>query len=82
MATLQIRNLPEGTYAALKVRAKADRRSLQQEAAWLLEIMLSFREGGQRPDWSHVDQVRERMARRYGTLPSSTPLIRRMRDER
>lgn len=82
MATLQIRNLSDETYAALKVRAKTDRRSLQQEAAWFLETMLSFRGELRQPDWSRVDEVRERMARRYGTLPDSTPLIRRMRDER
>ncbi len=82
MATLQIRNLSDETYAALKARAKADRRSLQQEAAWFLETMLSFRGALHQPDWSRVDEVRERMARRYGTLPDSTPVIRRMRDER
>ncbi len=82
MATLQIRNLSDETYAALKARAKTDRRSLQQEAAWFLETMLSFRGELRQPDWSRVDEVRERMARRYGTLPNSTPLIRRMRDER
>lgn len=82
MATLQIRNLSDDTYAALKARAKADRRSLQQEAAWFLETMLSFRGELRQPDWSRVDEVRGRMARRYGTLSDSTPLIRRMRDER
>ena len=82
MATLQIRNLSDETYEALKARAKADRRSLQQEAAWFLETMLSFHGALHRPDWSRVDQVRERMARQYGTVPDSTPLIRRMRDER
>jgi len=82
MATLQIRNLSDDTYEVLKARAKSDRRSLQQEAAWLLETMLSFHGTLRRPDWRRVDEVRERMARRYGTLPNSTPLIRRMRDER
>ncbi|MBI2885459.1 MAG: hypothetical protein HYY15_04745 [Candidatus Omnitrophica bacterium] len=83
MPSLQIRNMPEETYANLKARAKLDRRSVQQEAAWLLETILSF--PGvllHQPNWSRVDQVREAMAKRYGAQPDSTPLIRQMRDER
>ena len=82
MPSLQIRNLSEGTYHLLKARAKADRRSLQQEATWLLETMLSIRHALHQPDWHGVDQIRDQMARTYGTLPNSTPLIRKMRDER
>lgn len=82
MPSIQIRNLSEEAYTTLKVRAKVDRRSLQQEAAWVLETALSFRGGVHQPDWRQVDTIRKQMRQRYGVLPDSTPLIRRMRDER
>lgn len=82
MPSIQIRNISEEAYAALKARAKVDRRSIQQEAAWVLETMLALGGGLHRPDWSRADNIRELMTRRYGTLPDSVPLIRQMRDER
>lgn len=82
MPSIQIRNLSDEAYSALKARAKVDRRSIQQEAAWVLETMLSFRGRLHQPDWSMVDTVREQMTRRYGVMPDSTPLIRQARDER
>ena len=82
MPSIQIRNLSEETYNALKTRAKIDRRSIQQEAAWVLETMLSVRGGLHQPDWSQVDHIRTLMMQRYGLLADSTPLIRQMRDER
>lgn len=82
MPSIQIRNISEETYNTLKARAKADRRSIQQEAAWVLETMLSVRSGLHQPDWSQVDHIRALMTQRYGVLPDSTPLIRQMRDER
>ena len=82
MPSIQVRNLSEEAYAALKAKAKLDRRSVQQEAAWVLETALTFRAGLHQPDWSRVDDIRERMTRQYGALPDSTPLIRQMRDER
>ena len=82
MPSIQIRNISEEAYTALKARAKAERRSIQQEAAWVLETMLAVPGGLRQPNWTGVDLIRERMAKRYGTLPDSTPLIRQMRDER
>lgn len=82
MPSIQIRNLSEEAYAALKARAKSERRSIQQEAAWVLETMLSIAGGFHQPDWSRADTIREAMTRRYGVLPDSTPIIRQMRDER
>ena len=57
MPSIQIRNVPEGVYNALKARARADRRSIQQEAAWLLEMVLAFRSSLGKSDWSQVDRV-------------------------
>ena len=82
MPSIQIRNISDEAYAALKARAKAERRSVQQEAAWVLETMLSISGGLHQPDWSLIDAIRETMTHRYGVLPDSTPLIRQMRDER
>ena len=82
MPSIQIRNISEETYNALKTKAKVERRSIQQEAAWLLETVLLPTIQLHEPDWTIVDQIREEMTRQYGTLPDSTPLIREMRDER
>ncbi len=82
MPSIQIRKISDAAYAALKSKAKTDRRSLQQEAAWILETMLAFPRIAHQPEWNRVDQIRKLMAQRYGTLPDSTSLIRQMRDER
>lgn len=82
MPSVQIRNISEEAYNALKVKAKMDRRSIQQEAAWLLETTLAPTVTLHEPNWTTVDQIREDMFRQYGVLPDSTPLIREMRDER
>lgn len=89
MPAIQIRNLSEEAYKRLQQRAEQDRRSLQQEAAWILESALQsgapwayFQVPLHQPDWTHVNEVREKMQKRYGTLPDSTPQIRKMRDER
>ncbi len=88
MPTVQIRNVPEETYEKLKIRAKEDRRSLQQEAAWLLELALNSSPVLKFPAltvderWAKTDAMREEMRRRYGVLPASTPDIRAARDSR
>jgi plasmid stability protein len=82
MPSVQIRNLSQEAYKRLVERAEADKRSIQQEAAWLLEKSLDFPGLFHKPDWTLVDQIRERMAKTYGEMPDSTPFIRKMRDER
>ena len=88
MPSIQIRSFSEEAYKKLVMRAKQDKRSIQQEAAWLLESALlagtcsPFTMPLHQPDWTAVDQIREDMKKRYGTQPDSTPLIREMRDER
>ena len=76
MPSLYIRNLPEPVYERLKKRAKSDRRSLQQEAAWLLEKTLET------SGFGGLARLQQEMSRLYGILSDSTPIIRRMRDER
>jgi len=89
MPSIQIRSFSEEAYKKLAERAKQDKRSIQQEAAWLLESALQagayspfFIAPLHQPDWTKVDQVREEMKKRYGTQPDSTSMIREMRDER
>ena len=82
MPSIQIRNLSDEVYKKLASRAKEDRRSLQQEAAWLLEAALAFPGFFHQPRWDAADRVQEAMAQRYGSMPDSTPLIREMRDSR
>jgi len=82
MPSLQIRNFPDEAYKKLAEKAKADKRSIQQEAAWLLEQSLEFPGLFHKPDWSLVDRIRERMVRSYGEMQDSTPFIRKMRKER
>jgi hypothetical protein len=82
MPTIQIRNFSEDGYKLLVERARQDKRSIQQEAAWLLERSLAFPGLFHKSDWTIVDQVRDRMTSTYGKMRDSTPLIRKMRDER
>ncbi len=72
MPSIQIRNIPDDVYKRLKERACADKRSLQQEAAWLLERSLELPGLFHKPDWGLVDQIRDRMIRTYGEMPDST----------
>ncbi|MGH7545427.1 MAG: FitA-like ribbon-helix-helix domain-containing protein [Gemmatimonadota bacterium] len=82
MASLTIRDLPREVYERLRQRAQRHRRSLTQEAAFLLERALD--EPDARALWAQVDVVRERLQGRYGSFPDSTPGIRedREREER
>jgi plasmid stability protein len=83
MPSIQIRNLSEKVYGQLKKKAKEDKRSIQQEASWLLENALNFQKlFFHAQDWGKVDSIRERMAKEYGVLPDSTSMIRDMRNER
>lgn len=44
MATLNIKNLPDGLYERLRARAKRERRSIAQEATHLLATALEPRQ--------------------------------------
>jgi plasmid stability protein len=41
MATLNVKNLPDGLYKKLQAQAKRERRSVAQEVTWLLDKALS-----------------------------------------
>lgn len=75
MATLTIRNLSPEAYERLKERARRHRRSLTQEAAFIIEEAVG-RAGPPGEIWEQVDRVREAIRGRHGSLPDSTPRIR------
>ena len=82
MHVIQIRNFPDATYRRLRELAKEERRSLQQEASWLLEKALEIFGRSSLKNWDQVAKTQKEMKLRYGALPDSTPLIRQMRQER
>ncbi len=79
MATLTVRNIDDEAYERLKVRAKAHRRSVTQEAAIIIERALEETENSATA-WHHADRVRERIRNLYGSFPDSTDSIRADRD--
>ncbi len=74
MPTLTIRNLSDALYSCLRERAKKNRRSVSQEAAYILERALA--EPATQEFWRQVDRVREIVRSRYGTFPDSSALVR------
>lgn len=77
MATLTIRQLDDEVYERLRERARANKRSLEAEARYLLD------ERTRNVDRfvATLSEMQARMKAKYGELPDSTELIRRMRDE-
>lgn len=77
MPQLLVRNVPEDTFAALKVQAARHGRSVEAEHRALLETALK----GEDADWRHkADEMRVRMRGR-SNVPSWV-LIREDRDSR
>lgn len=79
MASVTIRDLPEEIYARLRDRAERHRRSITQEAAWILEAVLA-EPATPGEAWAEVERVRDRVRRQYGSFPDSTPDIREDRE--
>lgn len=75
MATLTIRNISPELYDRLKERARRHRRSVSQEAAYLIEQALA-QPAAPGELWREVDRVRELIRSRYGSFPDSSALIR------
>ena len=80
MPTLQIRNLPVEIYEALMVRAKAQRRSLAQQAVVELEKMPELRARSRRLAVIREIRQRLRQADLRSDLPAPEDLLREDRE--
>jgi plasmid stability protein len=82
MASVMIDDLDEASYARLRARAVANRRSPEAEAREVLANELSAGVEADSGDWvADLEKWHGEMVTKYGILPDSTPLIRQMRDE-
>ena len=70
---------PNPSLKSLKARAKRHRRSITQEAAYIIECALT-ESGDSKIAWQQVDRVREQVSERYGSFPDSVPSIREDRE--
>jgi plasmid stability protein len=77
MATLTIRQLDDGVYERLKLRARANKRSLEAE----VRVLLDERTRSRSEAVARLQAFHESMGRETGMLSDSTELIRQMRGE-
>ncbi len=75
MATITIRNISAEIYESLKERARSNRRSMTQEAAFIIEQAVGSPGVRDQAPWVRVERVREQIRTRYGSFPDSAPLI-------
>jgi plasmid stability protein len=78
MPDVLVRGVPDETLDALKQRAKANRRSLQQEVLSILEA--SAREARAMDPAQVADAIRQRLARSGRSFGDSVPLIQEDRE--
>lgn len=70
MATLTIRNVPDETQRALRLRAAQNQRSVEAEVRALIEAAMAGRAGG---DWrAELDDVRAQARAAFGDPPKGT----------
>lgn len=84
MPALTIRNIPEELLDDLRRLAKQEHRSLNAQALWSLEYASQQSRNLARRSETvrRILKAKEKIRRKHGVLPDSTPLIRQMRDER
>lgn len=80
MATLQIRDLPGDVYARLQNKARAEHRSMAQQAIVLLKEALSDRESSKNERKKVLSRIENRSLEDTDNLPGSEDLIREDRD--
>ena len=85
MPSMTIKGMSNVLLEALRTRAAANRRSVNQEIIAVLESAVAAT-ASEVSGWSEfrarADALRERLRAEYGTLPDSAELIRESRDER
>ena len=79
MATLQVRNLPDHIYSALREQAEAEHRSLAQQAVVVLERGLRIEDNRARRRRVLVE-IRAMDHTPFENLPDAAKLIREDRD--
>lgn len=79
MAVSNVR-MPDEVYERLKVRARAENRSINEVAVEILDR--ETRRWMARQALKDARRLREEIRARHGELPESAPIIRRMREER
>lgn len=78
MGDLLVRKVPDATKAALKKKAKAAGKSMNE---FVLETLKAAARPSKEEIWAEADRLRERIRARVGhDLPDSTPDIRADRD--
>lgn len=78
MATLYVENVPEEIYAALRKRAKANRKSISAEVLQLLEQFVpTEQELKSRRDFiRRLERLRSKPSPSAGPFPSAEELVR------
>lgn len=85
MASMTVKGMSDVLLEALRARAAANRRSVNQEIIAVLEgaVAAPASEVNEWPEFrARADALRERLRAQYGTQSDSTELIRESRDER
>lgn len=82
MATLYVKNVPDGLYAALRVRARQNRRSISEEVLLLLEQFVpTERELKSRQDAiRRLAELRSQSSPLPGPFPSTEEMVREDRN--
>jgi antitoxin FitA len=68
MATITLKNVPEGVHAALKERARRHKRSLNQEAIFCLDLALGRRPRDPQTLLEEIRDLRSRISTERVTL--------------
>src|SRR5690606_27771561 len=85
MPSMTVKGMSDALLAALRARAAANRRSVNQEIIVVLEgaVASPAPTAGEWSDFrARADALRERLRGQYGTQSDSAELIREARDER
>ena len=85
MASMTVKGMSDVLMEALRARASANRRSVNQEIIAVLESAVAA-PAAEVNEWSEfrarADALRERLRAEYGAFPDSAESIRASRDER
>lgn len=75
MASLQVRDLPEGIYAKLSIQAELEHRSLAQEAVVVLERGLGVKQDSSLARRHLLEEIRGNSSGAGNKLPAPQDLV-------